>query len=413
VRILVVSQYFWPEDFRINELVSELIVRGHDLTILTGRPNYPAGTLFPAFRDHPERFARYRGARVIRVPMLSRGRGGIRLALNYASFAVSATLVGILRLWRSRFDAVFVFEPSPVTVGLPAIALRALKGWPVAFWILDQWPETLAAVGAVRSPTLLRWAGRLVSFIYRRCDVLLAPSRSLMGQARRYTRPGQRVEYFPNWAETGYGDAEAAPAPEVPSWSGRFSIMFAGNIGESQNFGAILDAAESLREDAGIRWLIVGDGRAAAWVQNEIERRQLQERVLMLGRRPQERMPSFFRHADALLVSLKADPVFAMTVPGKIQSYLAFGRPVLGMLDGEAAQVISEAGAGFTCAAGDAAGLARIASELSRSTAQARAAMGASGAAYARREFDRDVLLTRLESLLGEISSTAVGAGAA
>jgi colanic acid biosynthesis glycosyl transferase WcaI len=407
VRILVVSQYFWPEDFRINELVTELISRGHDVTILTGRPNYPGGEVFPAFRRDPGQFAEYCGARVIRAPMFSRGRGGVRLALNYLSFAVSATVVASVRLWRQRFDAIFVFEPSPVTVGLPAIALRALKGWPVAFWVLDQWPETLAAVGIVRSPIVLAWIGRLVSFIYRRCDVILAQSRSLVEQVRRYAAAGQRVEYFPNWSESSYADSDAAPADEVPAWGGRFSVMFAGNIGESQNFPAILDAAETLRRDAGIRWLIVGDGRAAAWVREEIMRRGLEDRVFLLGRHAQERMPAFFCQADALLVSLKAEPVFAMTVPGKIQSYLAFGRPIIGMLDGEGARVIAEAAAGRSCAAGDAAGLARIVDEMSHAPAAERTAMGASGAAYARREFDRDLLMGRLESLLRAISTAS------
>lgn len=400
MRLLVVSQYFWPEDFRINELVAELIGRGHDVTILTGQPNYPAGVVFPAYRDDPEKFTDFHGARVLRVPMMARGRGGVRLAMNYVSFALSATVVGVIRLWYHRFDAIFVFEPSPVTVGLPAIALRALRGWPVAFWVLDQWPETLAAVGIVRSPPLLRLVGGLVAFIYRRCDLLLAQSRSLVAQIRRYAGDRPRIEYFPNWVESSYADVDGSAATEVPPWNGRCSIMFAGNIGESQDFGAILDAAQALRHDDGIRWLVVGDGRAAAWVRDEIARRALQDRILMLGRHPQARMPSFFQHADALLVSLKSDPVFAMTVPGKIQSYLAVGRPVIGMLDGEGARVIAEAGAGMTCPAGDAVDLARIVTALSHASAAERERMGANGAAYARREFDRDTLIDRLEMLL-------------
>ena len=169
------------------------------------------------------RFASYEGARVVRVPMLARGRGRIRLLLNYRTFAASATAIGLVRFARARFDVVFVFEPSPVTVGVPAVALRALRGWPVAFWVLDQWPESLSAVGVVRSRRALALVGRLVRFIYTRCDIMLSPSRRLMPHIAAYCRPDQRIEYFPNWAESEYEGALPAPASEVPSRAGTFS----------------------------------------------------------------------------------------------------------------------------------------------------------------------------------------------
>jgi glycosyltransferase involved in cell wall biosynthesis len=403
VRLLVVSQMFWPEDFRINELVEELVARGHEVTILTGTPNYPAGVAFPEFVANPEKFASYAGARVIRVPMLTRGQGKLRLMLNYAAFAVSATVAGVVRFRRDDFDAIFVFEPSPVTVGVPAIALRALHKWPIAFWILDQWPETLKAVGVIRSDRALRVVGAGVRFIYTRCDVLLTTSRSLVSRIATYCRPGQRIEYFPNWIEAAYESADAEPAPEVPTLPGAFNVMFAGNIGDAQDFPAILDAAERLRDRTDIRWLIVGDGRVAAWVRDEIVRRNLANNVMMLGRFPTDRMPSFFRHADALLVSLRSDPLFAMTAPGKIQSYLASGRPVLAMLDGESASVIDEARAGFTAPAGDGTRLAENVLKLSALSEDARAQLGRNGVEFARREFSRAALVDRLETWLSEI----------
>jgi colanic acid biosynthesis glycosyl transferase WcaI len=347
------------------------------------------------------------------VPMLPRGQGKLRLLLNYLSFALSATVVGVTRLAGGRFDAIFVFEPSPITVGIPAIVLRALCGWPVAFWVLDQWPESLAAVGVVRSEPLLAIVGRLVRFIYTRCDVILSPSRRLVPRIASYCRESQRIEYFPNWAESGYESASLDAAPEVPARYGSFSVMFAGNIGEAQDFPTILDAAERLKERADIRWLVVGDGRMAPWVRTEIARRGLKDRVVMLGRFPADRMPSFFLHADALLVSLKPDPVFTMTAPGKIQSYLAFGRPVLAMLDGEGAAIIDEARAGLTSPAGDAALLADNVLRLAALSAQERASMGRNGTAYAQREFSRNGLVDRLETWLGDIVSASHTNGAA
>ena len=407
MRLLIITQYFWPEDFRVNELVRELSGRGHEITVLTGKPNYPDGVVFADYAVDPARFATYAGARVIRVPMLARGRGIPRLLLNYVTFAVSATLVGWMRIRNAAFDAIFVFEPSPITVGLPAVAFRALRGWPVAFWVLDQWPESLAAVGMIRSRRLLALVGALVRAIYTRCDLILSPSRLLVPQIATYCRAGQKIEYLPNWSESAYQAVGDSRAPEVPPSAGGFSVMFAGNIGEAQDFPAILDAAERLRGHPEVRWLIVGEGRMAAWVRAEIDRRGLSDCVIMLGRFPADRMPSLFLHADALLVSLKKDPVFTMTAPGKLQSYLSAGRPVVAMLDGEGASVVEEARAGVTGPAGDGARLAANVLGLASLPAGERAAMGARGMSYALREFSRVALVDRLEKWLGAmIAST-------
>lgn len=404
MRLLVVTQYFWPEDFRINELVAELVARGHAITVLTGVPNYPSGQVFPAYRSNPDAFSLYRDARVIRVPMATRGQGRARLLLNYVSFAASATIAGMLRLRDERFDAIFVFEPSPVTVGLPAITFRTFRKWPVAFWVLDQWPETLSAVGVLRSKLLIRLIGRLVSFIYDRCDLVLGQSKALTELIAQYCHDPARIRYFPNWVEGGYGPAAMDPADEIPRLSGVFNVMFAGNIGESQDFPAILDAAERLKSRGDIRWLIVGDGRMAAWLKDEVKRRGLNEHFCLLGRYPIERMPSFFAHAHALLVSLKRDPVFSLTIPGKLQSYLASGIPVLGMLDGEGARTIVEARAGLAAPAGDGSRLAENVSRMMMMTPGERRTMGENGRAYAKREFDRETLITNLEEMLSGIA---------
>jgi glycosyltransferase involved in cell wall biosynthesis len=397
MRILVVTQYFWPENFRINELVAELVRRGNQVTVLTGLPNYPDGRVFREFRESPEGFSGYFGAEIVRVPMWPRGSGRLSLLLNYLSFLLFASIGGAWKLRRREYDVIFVFEPSPVTVGIPAIVLRRLKRAPLLFWVLDQWPETLAAVGAVKSPRVLRTVGKLVSFIYNRCDAVLAQSKSMVELVAKYTQPSKRVHYFPNWTEAMQDPREVQRAPELPARIDSFDIMFAGNIGESQDFGAILAAAELLRSETRVRWVVVGDGRMAAWVRDEIARRGLAANVLMLGRHAPERMPSFYRCADALLLSLRDEPVFALTVPGKLQSYLAVGVPVLGMLNGDGARIIEEAGAGFTCAAGDSAGLADAVRRLIALPAEKRARMAEAGRSYAKREFDRDRLISTLE----------------
>ncbi|APW47767.1 glycosyltransferase family 4 protein [Rhodoferax antarcticus] len=402
MKILIVSQYFWPENFRINDLTQELVQRGHSVTVLTGIPNYPAGRVFDAYRQNPKAFGHYGGAKVWRVPMLARGHGAARLFLNYLSFVIGACLCGPWRVRGQQADVIFVFEPSPVTVGLPAVLLGGIKHAPVVFWALDLWPETLAAIGVVRSPRVLGWVGQMVKFIYERCTLVLGQSRGFLGSIAKYCSDANKIRYFPSWAEEVFSEPNLAPAPEVPVQAGVFNVLFAGNIGEAQDLPAVLDAAEVLKHNAGIRWLIVGDGRMSNWLEDEVSRRGLQSSVMLLGRFPVERMPSFYAHADVLMVSLKKDPTFSMTIPGKVQSYLMAGIPLVGMLDGEGAKVITEANAGLVCAAGDSGGLAAAVLELAAMSVAQRHQLGVNGRVFAQKEFGRTLLMDRLETLMLE-----------
>ena len=403
MRLLVVSQYFWPENFRINDLVAEFVKRGHQVTVLTGLPNYPDGKIFSQFRTEPLRYSYFEGAEVVRVPLMPRGNGGLRLILNYLTFALSASVLGLWKLRGRQFDVIFTCQLSPVTVGLPAVVVRAIKRVPMAFWVLDLWPETLQALGVVRSPSLLHIVGKLVAFIYRRCDLILAQSKSFIPQIQRYADSGRRITYFPSWAEQVFNTQDVAPASEIALKAGSFNVMFAGNIGDSQDFPAILAAADLLRARSDIRWLIVGGGRLSRWVAAEIKSRNLQECVLMLGRYPVDRMPSFFKHADVLLVSLKDSPIFAMTIPGKLQSYLAAGIPVVAMLNGEGAELVASSSSGLTCSAGDSHGLAAAVLALSKMTNQERATMARNALDVSFREFNRKTLIDQLESWLEKL----------
>jgi glycosyltransferase involved in cell wall biosynthesis len=317
-------------------------------------------------------------------------------------------VLGAWRLRSHRPEAIFVYEPSPITVGLPAVLLGRMKNAPVTLWVLDLWPDTLAALGVVRSKKLLGIVSRIVRFIYDRCALVLVQSQAFVPAILQHSSradAAQRTRYFPSWSEPMTAVEAVAPAPEVEQKPDMFTVVFTGNVGEAQDFPAVLDAAERLKAQSRIRWVIVGDGRASQWVEDEVARRGLEDRVLLVGRFPLERMPSFLRHADALLVSLRPDPVFAMTIPGKVQSYLQAGVPIVAMLDGEGARVIKESGAGLTCAAGDADGLVRAVRALADLSVEERIAMGRRGANYAKREFDRDELIWRLETALAETVS--------
>lgn len=408
MRLLVVTQYFWPETFRINELVAELVRRGHSVTILTGKPNYPSGRVFPEFASDPTAFATFSGAEVVRVPIIARGTGrGLMLALNYLSFAASAMLLGAWKLRHRDFDAVFVYQPSPVTAVLPGLFIGRIKKAAVALWVLDLWPETLLALGLLRPGKLYALVERATQWIYRNCDLVLGQSKRISDALRERTGGKVDVAYFPAWSDEVFsGNDRTHLAPEVPHCADCFTILFAGNIGEAQDFPSILDAATKLRDKDDIRWVIVGDGRMSAWLNDEIARRGLGHRMLMVGRHPLERMPEFFAHADALLVSLKSDTLFGMTVPGKLQAYLASGIPVLAMLDGEGAELLAEAGAGLSCPSGSGHGLAEIAEKLARTDRAERRAMGQHGRDHCAREFSLSKLVSFLELSLAQLADS-------
>ncbi len=404
MNILLVTQYFWPERFRVNDLVTGWEERGHDVTVLTGIPNYPAGKPYPGYSAWGPASERFGRSRVVRVPLVPRGGGGrLRMASNYLSFALTASLLGPLRC-RGPFDLVFVFQMSPVTMALPAALLRSLHRVPMVLWVQDLWPETLVAAGVVRSSWLLRLLERMVAGLYRRSRLVLVQSEAFVEPVVRRGAVADRVRYLPNWAESFYGPVAVGPGGEgAESLPPGFAILFAGNLGEVQSLETILDAAELTRGESDLHWVFMGDGKRRAWLGREVARRGLAANVHLCEPRPPEAMPAWLARASALLVTLRADPTLALTLPGKLQSCLASGRPVLAALDGEGAEIVRRSGAGRVGPAEDAAALAANARALSGMTPEARARMGARGREYFLEHFERELLLDRLEGWMREV----------
>ena len=402
MNILIVSQYFWPENFLINDAAKELVERGHNVTVLTGWPNYPHGKIFKNFSDDPKDFQNYQGADIIRVPMLPRGQGNLRLLLNYLSFAFFSCVVGPWLLRRKKIDVVFTYQLSPVTIGLTAILIGRIKRAPVVFWVLDLWPETLSAMGIVKKEWLLNWVGKIVRFIYQRCTLVLGQSKIFLKSMSNHTSNVKKLRYFPSWAEDSFAERAPKLAPELSLFDGVFNVIFAGNVGEAQDFSTVIRAAKLLKEQIFIRWVVIGDGSRIDWLRDEVSKAGLDDNFLILGRFPLERMPSFYAHAGALLVSLKKDPVFSMTIPGKVQSYLMAGFPIVALLDGEGARVIKEANVGYVQPAGDANGLAESVLKMTKLSTKERKQFGLNGRAYANKEFSKELAIDRLEAFLQE-----------
>lgn len=403
MNILIVSQYFWPENFRINDLAVGLKELGHNVTVLTGKPNYPEGKFYSGYSFSSKSFEKYKGLKIHRVPLIPRGKGsGLRLILNFFSFAFFASLFGPF-VCKGSYDVIFVFEVSPITVGFPAIVLKKIKKAPIFFWVLDLWPESISSSGKIKSEKILNSIRFFVRYIYKQCDKILVSSKGFISNIKQVSPTSDSIVYFPNFIEeTMSGINDDIATDELYKFPMGFKIMFAGNIGYSQSFPTILEAAEKLRKFADIHWIILGDGRMAPWVKKRIEEIGLKSNIHMLGRYPQETMPYFFSNADALLVSLKKEPNFELTVPGKIQSYLSCKKPVIASLDGEGANLILEANAGLACPAEDADSLASAVLKLYNMDEKERETLGKNGREYCLANFDRALLFSTLEQWMKE-----------
>lgn len=400
MRILVFTQYFWPESFQINEVARSLVEQGHTVEVLTGKPNYPKGEKFSGYRSWGCQQEEHQGIRINRIPMLARGGGGWRLALNYLSFVVSGLLFAPWMLRNKQFDVIFIYAPSPILQAIPALFLGWLKGCPVVLWVQDLWPESLSATGHVRNRVVLKLVEQVVRLIYRYTDLLLVQSKAFEEPVRALAS-GTPIAYYPNSVDNTFAVPAKGELPAVAGLGEGFSVMFAGNIGAAQAVEVIVEAASLLEKYADIHFVVLGEGSRWEWMRQEVQKRGLCN-LHLPGRFPVETMPGFMQKASALLVTLADQEIFRATIPSKVQAYLAAGRPILACLNGEGASLVTEAGAGLAVPAEDGHALAEAVLRLYRMPKQEREAMGARGRLYYAQHFAHDMLI---DQLIGHLRS--------
>lgn len=395
MKLLAMSQYFWPESFSINEVIRSLKARGVDVTFLTGKPNYPDGAVFDGYSAWGSLREDWQGIPVLRVPLVPRGKNStFGLAANYLSFILSVMIFGPWLLRKERPDAVFVYCPSPLLQALSALLLGRIKGAPVIVWVQDLWPESLESTGYVKNRLVLCLVRKLVEFIYRHTDLILISSRSFAAPISAMA-PSAKISYFPNSIDASFCEPDLAPQTPMTELEVGFCVVFAGNIGAAQAMEVIVGAAEQLSSVPEIRFVIIGSGSRLEWMRQQVQEKGLAN-VHLVGRYPGEAMPYLLSKAAVLLVTLADQPIFAATVPNKVQAYLAVGRPVIACLNGEGARLIEEAGAGLTVPAEDASGLAKAILALYHMTPEARKKMGDNGRRFYRQNFDHEELVDRL-----------------
>ncbi len=405
MKLLIFSQYGWPEVFGINALAQSLAQRGVDVTVLTGQPNYPEGRTFPGYRAW-RLSAEKRGAvRILRVPLSPRGKGAARLALNYLSFILSASLLGPWALRGRSFDAVLVYAPSPLLQALPAIPIAWLKRAPLAVWVQDLWPESLSATGFIRNQRVLSAVRQAVRLIYRHTDSILIPSEAFREPIAAIAPKPARIHYYPNaWSGEGLKAQASEAARQLASEIAQgFSIVFAGNLGTAQALDTVVDAARRLQAAGSpVRIYLIGSGSLSDWLAQQVQEHGLRN-LLLPGRFAPTDIPTLLAAASAVLLTLRDEPIFAYTVPSKLQAYLAAGRPIIAAINGEGARLVQDADAGLSCPAGDAVALAKAMQMMHGLDEDRRAAMGENASRYAAAHFSlpklTDELIEHLKQL--------------
>jgi len=407
LKIAFISQYFYPEEYFNNAVATELVNRGHSVHAIPCVPNYGRTSFFEGYSNTERRSEIWNGIQIDRAWTVARGSSRFRLALNYLVYPITASWT-LWRTIRTRPDVSFVSMPSPIFQAFAGIFLKWVYGVPCVYWVQDMWPESAIYTLNLRSRVVVRPLTWLCGWLFRRADHVLVQNAGFVPLVARFGVPEDRIEVLPNTARTLYRPVPPADAPEegqlVPQ-SG-FRLLFAGNVGESQDFETLIEAARLLKDHQDVSWTILGSGRDLERAKPLVCDNGLQSRFVFRGRFPEERMPFFFAHADALLISLKATPIFALTVPSKLQSYFACGKPVIAVLAGEGARVVEEAGAGLVVSPGSPEKLAARILEMKSMSSEELQLHGRRALRYFENHYSNDHVYSRLENTLARVAST-------
>lgn len=400
MHILVESQFFYPEQMRINDICVALAARGHSVTVVTSIPNYPKGKFFPGYGFFRKRRETYQGVSIIHLPVIPRGKGFIGLTLNYISFVVSGWFFA--HFTKEKADVVFMNMSSPMTQSLVGVWFAKRRKIPSAIYILDLWPESFEVITGISSPMVIKPIGRMVDFIYRRTDKVLTSSRSFIEAIAERGVPSEKLLFWPQYAEEFYQPLERDPLDQtLLAPVSRLTFTFTGNIGLAQGLDILIPVALLLKEQGiPVRFVLVGDGSDKERLLDLVLTNNLEDWFVFIERQPAERIPSLLSASDAGLVILKKSAIFSKTIPAKVQSYLACGVPILVSADGEVQQVVLEAKAGFVSDAEDAKELFDAIVSFSNLSSEERLEMGKQAKHYSDTMFSKETLIDQLEDVL-------------
>ena len=400
MRILLVTQYFYPEVFKSNDLAFELAKRGHHVDALVGIPNYPDGKYFKGYGIFKKRHEVVNGVNVYRVFQTPRGKGGWRLPINYFSFVIFGCLRVLFQFaWKKKYDCIIGHEPSPIFQAYPALLLRKLRNVPFYYWIMDLWPDAMKSGGGVKNEKILNTVDKMVKNIYKQTDKILITSKRFKDHIAAKGDFGHKIIYFPNWSDDILQMNDSYEIPQLPEG---FKIMIAGNLGKSQNLEAVTKVMLGLKDVPEVKWVFVGGGSRKEWLEEFIKENGLEDRAVCLGQYPFKAMPAFYKQADAMLVTLRAGfPHLEAVVPARLQSYMSAGRPVLAMIGCGGADIIEESKCGYAVPAGDSRALISVIKEKVLTNKEGFCKMGENGRDYYNKHFRMDKCIDNLEEIIG------------
>ena len=405
MRILILSFFYHPEpnDIKIHTLARTLVERGHDVTAVTTFPNYPDGVIYPGYKQKVWQREDKDGVKLIRIPLYpDHSRSSIKRILSYLSFMVSVALLAPF-LMGKRPDVMWVYHP-PLTTGIAGWWVSLLRRVPFVYEIQDMWPETLVSTGMFSNQRALKWVAAGAQFIYKRAAAITVNSPGFKQNLIDKGIPAEKVQVALTWADEAiYQPVERDPEIGAKyELEGRFNIIFGGNMGLAQGLESVIEAAVLLQVHPEIQFVFIGDGVALPDLKALVAERQLTN-IRFIDRQPAENMPGFFAWGDALLVTLKDDPLFAITIPAKITSYLACARPIIGAVPGDSAALITAAGAGVICPPEDSSALAKAVTTLYTMPRSDREMLGQNGRNYFLKTLTRTTLIDHYETLFKQI----------
>lgn len=389
MKILVVCQYYYPENFQITPICEQLVVDGYDVTVLTGLPNYPTG-IVPDEYKKGRRDEIINGVHVIRCFEYGRKKGAVNLALNYISFVLSACRK--ISILENDFDIVFVYQLSPVLMAIPAISYAKKYNKPLFLYCCDLWPESMKVYIQNESNIAFKFMNSISKRIYSAADKIACQSTSFIPYLKKtHAIPEEKLVYIPAFADETYLVQDFTPEGDT------VDFVFLGNLGIAQNLIAVLTAVEKIKDVPGFMMHFVGDGSVLDEMKKFVAKHGLEKVVTFYGRRPVDEMPKYYKLADACLVSLQADNQIGLTLPGKVQGYMAAGKPIIGMIDGSAKDVIDESGCGICVKAGDVDALAAAMREFIVNKEKYQDC-GIKAREYFKANFRKSIFMNKLES---------------
>ena len=404
MKILIVSQYFWPENFSVNAIAKHLVEQGHIVDVITGIPNYPQGKAFEGYGLFKNIHQEHEGININRVWMKTRGTkgGDKRLILNYLSYAFNASIAMFGRLGK-KYDATFVYEVSPITQAYPALLLRRLKKVPMCLYVADLWPDTLFSHG-LSGGRVKRILTKKCSSIYKKTDHIIAVNESFIEPINKYTNNSRPITYIPQAVESLYKPVQSTGnlRKALGLSENDYVVMYAGNVGFAQSPKTIVEAANITKENTRIHYVFVGDGTLRKECEEYCTNNGLVN-VHFVGRKPQEEMPGLIAEADALLITLKNQSNYNLTLPGRTQAFMACGKPIICCANGETARVIKAAGCGLIAEADNSDELAQRVIESSNIAKEELIRMGNSGLEYSKTNYNMDTVFQKIEKVLESI----------